>query len=123
MLREDFKRLWATNFLDNLWIEVKDQPYPNGVVGKHVVFHMEERPRVKIVDYTGSSKIERTKVDEKMKEANVSLRLDSFLDQGAIRRVEGILRNLMAEKGYQFAEIKSNVEALPGRPQAGQSRL
>jgi outer membrane protein insertion porin family len=116
VLREDFKRLWATNFLDNLWIEVKDQPYPNGVVGKHVVFHMEERPRIKIVDYTGSTKIERTKIDEKMKEANVSLRLDSFLDQGAIRRVEGILRNLMAEKGYQFAEIKSSVEPLPGGP-------
>ena len=116
MLRDDFKRLWATNFLDNLWIEVKDQPYANGVVGKHVIFHMEERPRVKIVDYTGSSKIERTKVDEKMKEANVSLRLDSFLDQGAIRRVEGILRGLMAEKGYQFAEVKSHVEALPGGP-------
>jgi outer membrane protein insertion porin family len=116
ILREDFKRLWATNFLDNLWIEVSDRPYANGVVAKQVTIHMEERPRIKIVDYTGSSKIERTKVDEKMKEANVSLRLDSFLDQGAIRRVEGILRNLMAEKGYQFAEIKSSVEALPGGP-------
>jgi outer membrane protein insertion porin family len=116
VLREDFKRLWATNFLDNLWIEVSDRPYPNGVVAKHVTIHMEERPRIKIVDYTGSSKIERTKVDEKMKEANVSLRLDSFLDQGAIRRVEGILRNLMSEKGYQFAEIKSSVEPLPGGP-------
>jgi outer membrane protein insertion porin family len=117
VLREDFKRLWATNFLDNLWIEVTDaRTYPNGVVAKNVTFHMEERPRIKIVDYTGSSKIERTKVDEKMKEANVSLRLDSFLDQGAIRRVEGILRNLMAEKGYQFAEVKSNVEELPGGP-------
>ena len=45
-----------------------DAPYPNGVMGKHVIFHMEERPRVKIVDYTGSTKVERTKVDEKMKE-------------------------------------------------------
>ena len=51
-----------------------------------------------------------------MKEANVSLRLDSFLDQGAVRRVEGILRNLMAEKGHQFAEVKSRVEELPGGP-------
>ena len=92
------------------------QPYANGVIGKHVIFHMEERPRVKIVDYTGSSKIDRTKIDEKMKEANVSLRLDSFLDQGAIRRVEGILRGLMAEKGHQFAEVKSHVEELPGGP-------
>jgi outer membrane protein insertion porin family len=116
VLREDFKRLWATNFLDNLWIEVTDRPYPNGVIAKNVTIHMEERPRIKIVDYVGSDKIERTKVDEKMKEANVSLRLDSFLDQGAVRRVEGILRGLMAEKGYQFAEVRSSVEPLPGGP-------
>ena len=77
---------------------------------------MEERPRVKIVDYVPSDKVDRTKIDEKMKEANVALRLDSFLDQGAVRRVEGILRDLMAEKGHQFAEVKSRVEELPGGP-------
>ncbi len=113
-LRDDFKRLWATNFLDNLWIEKEDAPYDNGVMGERIIFHMEERPRVKIVDYP--DKIDRTKIDEKLKEANVSLRLDSFLDHSAIRRVEGILRTLMAEKGYQFAEVKSHVEELPGGP-------
>ena len=68
-LRDDFKRLWGTNFLDNLWIEVLDDPFANGVIGKLVIFNMEERQRVKIVDYTGSSKVERTKIDEKLKEA------------------------------------------------------
>ena len=116
VLLDDFKRLWATNFLDNLWVEVNDDAYPNGVVGKRVIYHMEERPRVKIVDYTGSSKVERTKVDEKMKELGISLRLDSFLDEGVVRRVKGIVRSLMAEKGYEFAEVNSSVEALPGGP-------
>jgi outer membrane protein insertion porin family len=115
-LLEDFKRLWATNFLDNLRIEVLDAPYDNGVLGKRVIFHMEERPRVKIVDYLPGDKVDRTKIDEKMKEAGVALRLDSFLDQGAVRRVEGIVRSLMAEKGHQFAEVRSRVESLPGGP-------
>ncbi|MEP7119254.1 MAG: POTRA domain-containing protein, partial [Acidobacteriota bacterium] len=115
-LRDDFRRLWGTNFLDNLWVEVLDEPYDNGVVGKRVIFNMEERPRVKIVDYTGSTKVERTKVDEKMKELGVALRLDSFLDEGAVRRVKGIIQTLMGEKGYQDAEITSNVETLPGGP-------
>ncbi len=115
-LLEDFKRLWATNFLDNLRIEVLDLPWDNGVLGKHVIFHMEERPRVKIVEYNPSDKVDRTKIEEKMKEANVSLRLDSFLDQGSVRRVEGILRAMMAEKGHQFADVKSRVESLPGGP-------
>jgi len=110
----DFKRLWATNFLDDLRIEIVDAEYENGAPGKHIIFHMEERPRVKIVDYPNA--IDRSKLDEKMKEAGVSLRLDSFLDQGVVRRVEGILRNLMAEKGHQFAEISSSTEELPGGP-------
>jgi outer membrane protein insertion porin family len=115
-LLDDFKRLWATGFLDNLWIETIDEPYENGVMGKRVIYHMEERPRVKIVDYTGSTKVERTKIDEKMKELGVSLRLDSFLDQAVVRRVQGIVKSFMADKGYEFAEVTSSVEALPTGP-------
>ncbi len=115
-LLDDFKRLWATSFLDNLWIETIDEPFDNGVVGKRVIYHMEERPRVKIVDYTGSTKVERTKIDEKMKELGVSLRLDSFLDQSVVRRVQGIVKSFMAEKGFEFAEVTSSVEALPTGP-------
>jgi outer membrane protein insertion porin family len=115
-LVEDFKRLWATGFLDNLWVETLDEPFENGVLGKRVIYHMEERPRVKIVDYTGSTKVERTKVDEKMKELGVSLRLDSFLDPAVVRRVQGIVKDLMAEKGYEFAEVTSTVEPLPSGP-------
>jgi outer membrane protein insertion porin family len=113
---EDFKRLWATNFLDNIWIEVKDAPYENGVVGKHVVFNLEERERVKIVDYTGSKQLDSTKIDEKLKEESVTIRLDSFIDPGLIRRVEGIIRDLLAEKGYQFATVRHEVKPMPGGP-------
>ena len=70
---EDFKRLWATNFLDNLWVEVKDAPYDNGVMGKHVIFNMEERQRVKIVDYVGSKKLEQSKIEEKLRDVGVQI--------------------------------------------------
>lgn len=115
-LLDDFKRLWATNFLDNLWIETLDEPFENGVLGKHVIYHMEERPRVKIVDYTGSTKVERTKIDEKMKELGIQLRLDSFLDQAVVKRVQGLVKSFMAEKGFEFAEVTSTIEPLPAGP-------
>jgi len=115
-LSEDFKRLWATSFLDNLWVEAVDAPFANGVMGKRIIYHMEERPRVKIVDYTGSSKVERTKIDEKMKELGIQLRLDSFLDQSVVKRVQGLVKSFMAEKGYEFAEVTSSVEPLPAGP-------
>ena len=113
---EDFKRLWATNFLDDLSIEVNDIPWENGVVGKHVIYNLEERRRVKIVDYTGSKKVDQTKIEEAMKENQLSIRLDSFIDPGVIRRVEGLIRGLLAEDGYQDAKVTHEIRELAGGP-------
>ena len=44
-LKADFWSLWRTGFLDNLWIEVIDEPFENGVAAKHVIYHIEERSR------------------------------------------------------------------------------
>ena len=115
-LLEDFKRLWATNFLDDLSIEVLDTPWENGVMGKHIIFKMEERQRVKIVDYTGSKKLDQTKIEEKLKEENILIRLDSFIDPGQIRRVESIVRSFMASKGYQYAQVTHELKPLPTGP-------
>jgi outer membrane protein insertion porin family len=126
-LRDDFKRLWGTNFLEDLSIHVSDPPgtpgstftdyvFSNGVVGKLVTYDMEERERVKIVTYEGSKKIERTKIDEKLKEQNIQLRLDSFLDEGLIRRVKTVVREMMAEKGYQAAEVTHKITPVGGGP-------
>jgi outer membrane protein insertion porin family len=112
----DYRRLWGTNFLDNLTLTVEDRPYSNGVEGKYVIFDLEERQRVKIVDYEGSKKVELSKIDEALKEKNSVIRMDSFIDQGLVRRVSGIVRDLYAEKGYQFAEIKPEVKAVAGGP-------
>ena len=69
-IEEDFRRLWGTNFLDNLWVDVSDYKFGNGTVGKIVTYNMEERQRVKIVDYVGSKAVETSKIDEKLKDAN-----------------------------------------------------
>jgi outer membrane protein insertion porin family len=116
VLREDFKRLWATEFLDDLWIEVKDAPFENGVVGKHVIFNLSERQRVKVVDYTGSKAVETSKIEETLKEQHAEVRLDTFIDAGMIRHVEGIVRDLMHEKGFQYAVVTHTIRELPGGP-------
>ena len=79
---DDFQRLWATGFLDDLKIEVEDYTFANGVIGKIVTYHIEERQRVKIVDYIGSKKIDAATIDERLKAANIQIRLDSFIDDG-----------------------------------------
>jgi outer membrane protein insertion porin family len=112
----DFRRLWNTGFLDDLWIEVKDAPYPNGAPGKHIIFNMEERQRVRLVDYQGTGKLELTKIDEALKEREAQIRIDSFIDQGLIRRAEGVLRELYSDKGHQYATVTHELKELPGGP-------
>ena len=106
----DFKRLWATNFLDDLSIDVKDYKFSNGVVGKLVVYDMEERQRVKIVDYVGSKKVEMSKIDDELKKRNLQIRLDSFIDQGLVNHVAAVVREMYGEKGYEYATVKPEIK-------------
>ena len=112
----DFRRVWATNFLDNLWIEVLDEPFANGVVGKHVIFHLEERQRVKIVDYEPHKIVDSAKIDEELRKRSLNVRLDAFIDQQLVKKVAGVIRELYADKGYQYAEVKPEVAEMPGGP-------
>jgi outer membrane protein insertion porin family len=106
----DFKRLWATNFLDDLAVDVQDYKFANGTIGKMIVYDMEERQRVKIVDYVGSKKVEQSKIDDELKKQNLRIALDSFIDQGLIRKVAGVVRGMYADKGYEYVEVKPEVK-------------
>ncbi len=108
-LRADFRSLWATNFLDDLSIEVLDYQFSNGVVGKLIKYDLEERQRIKIVDYTGSKQLESTKIDEKLKEESVTIRLDSFVDDALIRRVKGIVKAMLSEKGFLDSSVTHTI--------------
>ena len=112
----DFKRLIATNFLDDHSIEVHGVRYANGVPGKVIVYNMEERQRVKIVDYVGTEKVDTSKIEEALKAKSISIRLDSFIDPGLIRRVSGVVHDVYAEKGYEFVEVKPEIKPIEGGP-------
>ncbi|HZS10628.1 MAG TPA: POTRA domain-containing protein, partial [Nitrospirales bacterium] len=115
-IRDDFKQLWGTNFLDNLWIDARDYTFPNGVIGKIITYNMEERQRVKIVDYVGSKKIETSKIEDKLKEANSIIRLDTFIDPSLVRKVQGIVKDMLKEKGFQFATVTPEIQEMSGGP-------
>ena len=113
----DHKRLWATNFLDDLKIEALDFPFSNGVVGKVIVYELEERQRIKNTVYNeGTKVIEQSKVEERLRELGITIRLDSFVDQATEKKVANVVREMMVEKGYQDAKVEPYHEALPGGP-------
>ncbi|OFW29923.1 MAG: hypothetical protein A3H97_03815 [Acidobacteria bacterium RIFCSPLOWO2_02_FULL_65_29] len=116
IIRADFRRLWNTNFLDNLWIDVQDYAFTNGVVGKIVVYHMEERQRVKVVDFVGSKKVETSKILEQLRTQNAEIRIDTFIDPALLRKVEVILREMLKEKGFQNGEATHQITEVAGGP-------
>ena len=85
IIREDFLRLWNTKFLDNIVIDVRDYVFANGVIGKIVVYNLEERQRIKIVDADGSKEADWTKITERLREQNAEIRTDSFADPALVR--------------------------------------
>ena len=116
VLFEDFQRLWDTDFLTNLSIEILDDPHPNGVAGKRAVFLMEERERVRLVTYEGSDEYDLAEIAEALEQTGIELRPDSRIGPRVVRRTEGLLREMYAEKGYQFAQISHETTAVAGGP-------
>ena len=45
---EDAERLWRSGQLETLWVEVRDDPYENGVMAKRLIFNFVERLDVEI---------------------------------------------------------------------------
>lgn len=121
--RDDFARLWATGFLDDLEIETVPYPFVNGAEGVVVVYRMRERQRVKLIDYEGLDSVDRSAVLDALKAKGLTLRLDAFLDPLQVRRAVTVIQGLMADKGFPYAEVSPSVEALPDQPQLARIRF
>ena len=108
-LKEDFRRLWDTGFLSDLLLDVRD-----GKTGKIVTFVVQERKRVQIVDYRGAKSISTSNIEDELKKKEATLRIDSFYDPAKARRVEGIIRDMLVEKGRPFATVKHDAKTVGG---------
>src|SRR5690242_8534382 len=103
---DDFNNLLRTGFLDDLWVERIDEPYANGVKAEHIVYHMEERQRLKVVDYTGSKEVEISKIESALKEQGITIRYDTFIDDNIIKKVKQVIKDLYAEKAFNDANVE-----------------
>ena len=111
-LREDFKRLWDTGFLDDLQIEVVD-----GQGGKVVRFKVTERKRIQIVDYRGSKELTTSTIEDALKKADAQVKIDTFYDPTKARKVESIIKEMLAQKGRPFGSVKHEAKNIGGSGQ------
>jgi outer membrane protein insertion porin family len=106
-LKEDFRRVWDTGFVDDLVLHVFE-----GRQGKVVIFRVSERKRVQVVDYRGSKELTNTEIEDALKEKDASLRIDSFYDPAKAERVADVIREKLAMEGRPFAEVKTDAKTI-----------
>ena len=121
IILDDFKRLMATGFLDDLSIDVEDYHFSNGVIGKVVAYNMEERQRIKNVDYVSVADgksynkdgLDRTKFEEHLRDLTITIRLDTFVDSATEAKVANAVREMLVDKGYQDAKVEPRLSRCP----------
>ncbi|HXQ26109.1 MAG TPA: outer membrane protein assembly factor BamA [Candidatus Acidoferrales bacterium] len=109
-VRRDFQALWNTQFFEDIRLEVEDSPdRPNG---KIIVFHVQERPIIRRIEYRGNKSITESDILDAFKQKKVGLTVESQFDPTKIKRAEVVLKELLAEHGRQFATVKPTYERI-----------
>lgn len=100
--------LWNAGFFEDVRLEVEDTPN-----GKEVLFHVREKPTIRTLEYKGAKSVTTSEILDRFKERKVGLTTESQYDPTKIRRAEVVLKELLAERGRQFATVKANPRRVP----------
>jgi outer membrane protein insertion porin family len=109
-VRRDFQALWNTQFFEDIRLEVEDDP--DQANGKILVFHVQERPIIRRIEYKGNKSITESDILDAFKQRKVGLSVESQFDPTKIKRAEVVLKQLLAEHGRQFATVKPTYERI-----------
>lgn len=104
-LDERIHYLWGRNLIDD--IRAETVPVDGGVELRITV---KERPVLRSLTYDGLKKVQRSDIDDKVDKERIQVREGLPLDLGELRRLETAIRDVYREKGYRFADVRSNLE-------------
>lgn len=107
-LRRDFQALWNTGWFEDIKIETD-----KGEKGLIVIFRVTERPIIRSIDYQGLSSVTQSDVLERFRDRKVGLSVESQFDPTKVKRAEVVLKELLAEHGRHFAEVRTEVRRIP----------
>lgn len=107
-LRRDFHILWNTGYFDDLHVEAED-----GQKGKIVRFVVVERRVVRTIQYEGVKSASISDILERFQERKVGLSIESRYDPTRVQLATVVLKELLAERGHQYAQIDPQVRQIP----------
>ena len=62
-------------------------------------FRVTERKRIQIVDYRGSKDLTTTNIEDELKKREAQIKIDTFYDPAKARKVESIIKEMLAAEG------------------------
>ena len=107
-LERDFNSLWNTGYFEDLRFE-REQTDKGWII--HV--YVKEKPTIREIKYTGLSSVSQSDVLDRFKERKVGLTQESQYDPTKVKRAEVVLKELLAEHGRQFANIRTEIRQIP----------
>jgi len=109
VIRRDIKTLYAQGYFDDIRVDEKEGK--NG--GVILVFTVQEKRLIRSIDFTGINTISKSDILDKLKERKIGISQESPYDPSRIRRVEGAIKAMLAEKGHQDATVDTETEDVP----------
>ena len=107
-LRRDFMLLWNSGRFDDITLET--EPGKTGVIVRFVVV---ERQVVRSIKYEGIKSVTTSEILDRFKDRKVGLSVESQYDPNKIQRATVVLKEYLAERGRQYAEVTPEVRQIP----------
>ncbi|MBI2819315.1 MAG: outer membrane protein assembly factor BamA [Acidobacteria bacterium] len=107
-LRRDFMALYNTGLFEDIVLSVEQ-----GEAGKIVTFEIRERPIIRTIEYKGNKSVTQSDILDRFKERSVGLTVESRYDPTRIKRAEVVLKQLLSERGRQFAAVNVETKLIP----------
>ncbi len=107
-LRRDFMALWNTGRFDDITLEAEP-----GRTGTVIRFVLTERQVVRSIKYEGVKSATVSEILDRFKERRVGLSVEDQYDPNKVQRATVALKELLAERGRQYAEVKPELRHFP----------
>jgi len=107
-VRHDLTILWNTGRFDDIRIET--EPGRTGIIARFVV---TERRIVRSINYDGLKSATVSEVLDRFKDRRVGLSVESQYDPNKVQHAAVVLKELLAERGRQYATVNPVVEQIP----------
>ena len=107
-LERSFSSLWNTGYFEDLRFEREQGPK-----GWIIHVYVKEKPTIRELKYLGLNSVSQSDVLDRFKERKVGLTQESQYDPTKVKHAEVVIKELLAEHGRQFANIKTEVRQIP----------